>query len=62
MKYKKMFSEVTVSGLTFPNRLQRTSMVSGLATEDGHVTEDLKARYQREARGALSFGITVNIK
>jgi 2,4-dienoyl-CoA reductase-like NADH-dependent reductase (Old Yellow Enzyme family) len=29
----------------------RTSMVSGLATEDGFVTDDLKARYQREAKG-----------
>jgi len=28
-------------------------MVSGLATEDGHVTEDLKARYQREAKGGV---------
>jgi 2,4-dienoyl-CoA reductase-like NADH-dependent reductase (Old Yellow Enzyme family) len=53
MKYKNMFSEVTVKGVTFPNRLQRTSMVSGLATEDGHVTEDLKERYQREARGGV---------
>jgi len=28
-------------------------MVSGLATEDGHVTDDLIARYQREARGGV---------
>jgi 2,4-dienoyl-CoA reductase-like NADH-dependent reductase (Old Yellow Enzyme family) len=28
-------------------------MVSGLATEDGWVTEDLKKRYQREARGGV---------
>jgi len=28
-------------------------MVSGLATEDGHVTDDLKARYQREAKGGV---------
>jgi 2,4-dienoyl-CoA reductase-like NADH-dependent reductase (Old Yellow Enzyme family) len=40
-------------GVTFPNRIQRTSMVSGLATEDGRVTEDLKKRYQREARGGV---------
>ena len=26
-------------------------MVSGLATEDGHVTDDIIARYQREAKG-----------
>jgi 2,4-dienoyl-CoA reductase-like NADH-dependent reductase (Old Yellow Enzyme family) len=28
-------------------------MVSGLATEDGHVTDDLIARYQREAKGGV---------
>lgn len=28
-------------------------MVSGLATEDGWVTDDLKKRYQREARGGV---------
>jgi 2,4-dienoyl-CoA reductase-like NADH-dependent reductase (Old Yellow Enzyme family) len=53
MKYKNMFSEMALKGITFPNRLQRTSMVSGLATEDGQVTKELKARYQREARGGV---------
>lgn len=38
-------------GVTFHNRIQRTSMVSGLSTEDGWVTDELKKRYQREARG-----------
>jgi 2,4-dienoyl-CoA reductase-like NADH-dependent reductase (Old Yellow Enzyme family) len=38
-------------GITFRNRIQRTSMVSGLSTEDGWVTDELKKRYQREARG-----------
>jgi 2,4-dienoyl-CoA reductase-like NADH-dependent reductase (Old Yellow Enzyme family) len=28
-------------------------MVSGLATEDGHVTDELKTRYQREAKGGV---------
>jgi len=51
MKYEKLFSPVTMRGVTFPNRIQRTSMVSGLSTEDGSVTEDLKKRYQREAKG-----------
>jgi len=37
--------------VTFRNRIQRTSMVSGLSTEDGWVTDELKKRYQREARG-----------
>jgi 2,4-dienoyl-CoA reductase-like NADH-dependent reductase (Old Yellow Enzyme family) len=40
-------------GVTFPNRIQRTSMVSGLSTEDGSVTDDLKKRYQREAKGRV---------
>lgn len=53
MKYEKMFSEIGVGGLRFPNRIMRTSMVSGLATEDGHVTEELKARYRREAKGGV---------
>jgi 2,4-dienoyl-CoA reductase-like NADH-dependent reductase (Old Yellow Enzyme family) len=51
MKYEKLFSPITMRGVTFPNRIQRTSMVSGLSTEDGSVTEDLKKRYQREAKG-----------
>lgn len=51
MDYKNLFSQMTIKGLTFQNRIQRTSMVSGLATEDGHVTDDLIKRYQREAQG-----------
>ena len=39
--------------VTAPNRIMRTSMVSGLATEDGLVTEALKQRYQREAKGGV---------
>ncbi len=46
-----MFSPVTMRGLTFPNRIHRTSMVSGLTTEDGLVTDELIARYKREAAG-----------
>lgn len=53
MEYPNLFSPLTLRGVTFPNRMMRTSMVSGLATEDGHVTEDLKKRYQREARGGV---------
>ena len=51
MKYEKLFSPITMRGVTFPNRIQRTSMVSGLSTEDGSVTEDLIKRYQREVKG-----------
>jgi 2,4-dienoyl-CoA reductase-like NADH-dependent reductase (Old Yellow Enzyme family) len=53
MEYSNLFSPITINNLTLPNRIQRTSMVSGLATEDGHVTDDLKARYQREAKGGV---------
>jgi 2,4-dienoyl-CoA reductase-like NADH-dependent reductase (Old Yellow Enzyme family) len=51
MKYEKLFTPITMRGVTFPNRIQRTAMVSGLCTEEGYVTEELKRRYQREARG-----------
>ena len=53
MSYEMMFSPIKMGNLTLPNRIMRTSMVSGLATEDGHVTPELKARYQREARGGV---------
>ena len=53
MKYEKLFAPITMRGVTFPNRIQRTSMVSGLTTEEGLVTEDLKKRYQREAKGGV---------
>ena len=53
MPYEKMFSPMTIRGVTFPNRIMRTSMVSGLATEDGLVTDALKARYRREAKGGV---------
>jgi len=51
MKYEKLFSPITMRGVTFPNRIMRTSMVSGLATEDGHVTDVIKERYKREVMG-----------
>jgi len=51
VKYERLFSPITMRGVTFPNRIQRTSMVSGLSTEDGWVTDELRKRYQREAKG-----------
>lgn len=53
MPFPNMMSPATIGNLTVPNRIMRTSQVSGLATEDGHVTPELKARYQREARGGV---------
>jgi 2,4-dienoyl-CoA reductase-like NADH-dependent reductase (Old Yellow Enzyme family) len=58
MKYEKLFQPITMRGVTFPNRIQRTSMVSGLSTEEGFVTDELKKRYQREAKGGVG-GIVV---
>jgi 2,4-dienoyl-CoA reductase-like NADH-dependent reductase (Old Yellow Enzyme family) len=51
VRYEKLFSPITMRGVTFSNRIQRTSMVSGLSTEDGWITDELKKRYQREAKG-----------
>ena len=53
MSFEHLFSPITIRRTTFPNRIQRTSMASGLATEDGHVTEDLTNRYVREAKGGV---------
>ncbi len=52
-KYEKLFTPITIRGCTFPNRIQRTSMVSGLATEDGFVTPETKRRFEREAKGGV---------
>lgn len=51
MEYPTLFSPLKMNGLTLQNRIMRTSMVSGLATEDGQVTDDIIVRYQREAAG-----------
>src|SRR3989338_9512785 len=51
MGYERLFSPIKMRGVTFPNRIMRPSMVSGLATEDGLVTDLLKERYRREAKG-----------
>ncbi|BBO85988.1 NADH:flavin oxidoreductase [Desulfosarcina ovata] len=53
MAFTQLFSPISIGKLTLPNRIQRTSMVSGLATEDGHVTPEIIARYKREAKGGV---------
>jgi 2,4-dienoyl-CoA reductase-like NADH-dependent reductase (Old Yellow Enzyme family) len=53
--YEKLFSPITMRGMASPNRIMRTSMVSGLATEDGQVTDALIERYQREAQGGVGM-------
>ena len=55
MPYANLFSPITIRRMTAANRIMRTSMVSGLATEDGIVTDVLKQRYQREAKGGVGL-------
>jgi len=55
MLYENLFSPITIRRMTAANRIMRTSMVSGLATEDGLVTDVLKQRYQREAKGGVGL-------
>jgi 2,4-dienoyl-CoA reductase-like NADH-dependent reductase (Old Yellow Enzyme family) len=55
MAYDHLFSPIAMRRMTAPNRVMRTSMVSGLATEDGQVTDALIARYEREARGGVGL-------
>src|SRR3990172_8569438 len=55
MPYENLFSPIRMRGMTSSNGVMRTSMVSGLATEDGLVTDALKQRYQREAKGGVGL-------
>lgn len=53
MKYEKLFSPITMGGVTFRNRIMGVPFVSGFATEEGWVTDENKERYKREAIGGL---------
>jgi 2,4-dienoyl-CoA reductase-like NADH-dependent reductase (Old Yellow Enzyme family) len=53
--YENLFAPITMRRMTAPNRIMRTSMVSGLATEDGLVTDALVERYRREAKGGVGM-------
>jgi 2,4-dienoyl-CoA reductase-like NADH-dependent reductase (Old Yellow Enzyme family) len=53
MKFEKLFSPLTLRGVTFKNRIMGVPFVSGFATEDGSVTEENKERYKREAMGGM---------
>jgi len=53
MKYEKLFSALSIKGCAFRNRIMATAAVTRLAAEDGHVTEALRERYQRMARGGV---------
>jgi homotetrameric NADPH-dependent glutamate synthase len=51
LKYERLFSPLTIRGCTFPNRVMKTALVYRLATEDGHITDELRERYRRQAIG-----------
>ena len=53
MKFPKLFSPVNIGGCMLPNRIMSTAAVSRLTTEDGHITDAFKERYQRMAKGGL---------
>ncbi|MGD0234345.1 MAG: FAD-dependent oxidoreductase [Syntrophorhabdales bacterium] len=52
-KYERLFSPITIRGCVFPNRIMSTAAVTRLAAEDGHVTQAIKDRYRRLAKGGL---------
>ena len=53
MKYKKLFSPLKVGTCVLPNRIMSTAAVTRLASEDGHVTQQLIDRYRRLAAGGV---------
>lgn len=53
MKYPRLFSPLKIKGIMFPNRIMSTAAVTRLAAEDGHVTQNIKDRYQRLAMGGV---------
>ena len=54
MKYAKLFSPVKVGACVFPNRIMSTAAVTRLATEDGHITQNIIDRYRRLAAGGVA--------
>ncbi len=53
MKYPNLFSPLRIRNCVMPNRIMSTAAVTRLAAEDGHVTPQVTARYQRMAAGGL---------
>jgi len=50
-----LFEPFVVRNVTLPNRLVLPAMVTRLAGEDGHVNDDIRARYTRFARGGVGL-------
>lgn len=49
--FPTLFSELTVNGMTLPNRIVVPAMVTRLSGEDGFVNQDITDRYVAYARG-----------
>ncbi len=50
-----LFSPLVVRGVTLPNRLVLPAMVTRLSAEDGHVNDDIRARYTRFSKGGVGL-------
>lgn len=50
-----LFAPFRVNGVTLPNRLVLPAMVTRLSGEDGHVNDDIRARYVRFAKGGVGL-------
>ena len=53
MKYPNVFTPIRIRNCVLPNRIMSTAAVTRLASEDGQVTPQVTARYQRMAAGGL---------
>jgi len=50
-----VFSPLRLRNLVLPNRLVLPAMVTRLSGEDGHVNDDIRARYTRFSRGGVGL-------
>jgi 2,4-dienoyl-CoA reductase-like NADH-dependent reductase (Old Yellow Enzyme family) len=50
-----LFEPFALRGTTLPNRLVLPAMVTRLSGEDGHVNDDVRARYVRFAKGGVGL-------
>ena len=48
-----LFSPIRINKVKLENRIVMPALVTGLATEDGLVTDKLKERYRRQAKGGV---------
>ncbi len=51
----KLFSPLTLRGVTLPNRIVLPAMVTRLSGEDGHVNDDIRGRYTRFSKGGAGL-------